>query len=145
MVARLLEDRIFHELFILSYRQRLAESYAYAAQFFRAHGIPYMEANAALFLMMNLRAVVQDETMTDNDILALLRKKKVYVAAGSGYRIERPGWFRLVIAHPTSVLDEGLKRIVEALMLQESATPKPAGIAEEDESHEFTGLRAKTD
>ncbi|KAK3216556.1 hypothetical protein GRF29_1g162585 [Pseudopithomyces chartarum] len=145
VVASLLEDRTFIERFIVSYRKRLAESYAYAGQFFRTHGIPYMEANASLFLMINLGAVVQDKTLTDSDILVLLRKKKVYVAAGSGYRIEQSGWFRLVIAHPEPVLDEGLRRIVEALMLQESSTLESARIAEKDESQKLTALRAKTE
>lgn len=68
-----------------------------------------------MFLMVNLTAVVQDTSLSDDDILSLLRRKKVYLTSGAGYRSEQPGWFRVVIAHPHNVLDEGLTRIVEAL------------------------------
>lgn len=114
--ARLLTDEGYIKQFVSSYQTRLAESYSRATQFFREHGIPYQDSNAALFLMVNLRAVVRDESLTDDDILALRRDKKVYVTSGSGYRTEQPGWFRVVIAHPNAVLDEGFKRITMALL-----------------------------
>ena len=91
------------------------ESYTRATQFFRKHGIPYQKSNASLFLMVNLAAVVQDKLLNDDDILSLLRMKKVYVTSGASFRSEQSGWFRVVIAHPYNMLDEGLKRIVDAL------------------------------
>lgn len=114
--ARLLTDEGYIKQFVSSYQARLAKSYSRATQFFREHGIPYQGSNAALFLMVNLKAVVRDESVSDDDILALLREKKVYVTSGGSYRTEQPGWFRIVIAHPNSVLDEGFKRIAMALI-----------------------------
>lgn len=115
VIASLLEDETYIQGYLASYRSRLGESYTRATQFFHNDGIPYQESNASLFLMVNLTAVVQDTSLSDDDILSLLRRKKVYLTSGAGYRSEQPGWFRVVIAHPHNVLDEGLTRIVEAL------------------------------
>ena len=114
LIATLLEDDTYIRQYLASYQSRLAESYTRATQFFHAHGIPYQESNASLFLMVNLAAVIQDKPLNDDGILSLLRKKKVYVTSGASSRSEQRGWFRVVIAHPHNVLDEGLKRIVEA-------------------------------
>ncbi|OAL54267.1 1-aminocyclopropane-1-carboxylate synthase [Pyrenochaeta sp. DS3sAY3a] len=128
VIACLLSNEAYTQRYVSTYRKRLAESYAHTTKFCREHGIPYKEANAALFLMINLGAVVQDKTLTDHDISAILRTKKVYITAGSGYRTEHPGWFRVVIAHSMPVLDEGLNRIVQALLPRPVAILEPAPI-----------------
>lgn len=65
--------------------------------------------------MVNLSAVVTGQSITDDDILAMLRKERVYITTGTADRSEEPGWFRVVIAHPKYVPDEGLKRMLRAL------------------------------
>ncbi|PON21693.1 hypothetical protein TGAM01_v209431 [Trichoderma gamsii] len=114
VIASLLADEAYIQQYVSSYQSRLAKSYARATQFFRKHGIPYKESNATLFLMVNLTEVVQGTSLAEDDILTMLRKEKVYLTSGTSYRSEQPGWFRVVIAHPQYVLDEGLKRIVQA-------------------------------
>jgi aspartate/methionine/tyrosine aminotransferase len=101
------------QIAISLYRSRLEESYKYVTRFLKEHGIPYRKSNASLFLMVNLAAVAH--VVSDDDILALLREEKLYVTSASGYKSETSGWFRLVIAHPQHVLDEGLKRMQRAL------------------------------
>lgn len=108
-------DKDFADRYISLHRSRLAESYKYVTGLLRENAIPYRKSNASLFLMVNLTAAAHHHAVGDDDILALLRKEKVYITSASGYRSERPGWFRLVIAHPQYVLDEGLKRILRAL------------------------------
>ncbi|CAG9942658.1 unnamed protein product [Clonostachys rosea f. rosea IK726] len=111
--AALLMDEKFTDCYISLYRSRLEESYKYVTRFLKEHGIPYRKSNASLFLMVNLAAVAH--VVSDDDILALLREEKLYVTSASGYKSETSGWFRLVIAHPQHVLDEGLKRMQRAL------------------------------
>ncbi|KAF4467806.1 aspartate aminotransferase [Fusarium albosuccineum] len=114
--AFFLMDQEYTEKYIESYRSRLAESYMHATQFFREHGIPYRKSNASLFLMVNLSAIAPNRSVTDDDIITLLKKEKVHFTSGTGYyRSEETGWFRVVIAHPKYVLDEGLKRMLRAL------------------------------
>ncbi|KAJ9427807.1 hypothetical protein QL093DRAFT_2210533 [Fusarium oxysporum] len=65
--------------------------------------------------MVNLATVKRDKSMTDDEISALLWEKKMYVTSGVSYRSDESGWFRIAIAHPKSVLDEGLQRITKIL------------------------------
>jgi bifunctional pyridoxal-dependent enzyme with beta-cystathionase and maltose regulon repressor activities len=52
---------------------------------------------------------------SDEDIIVRLRNEKVYIAAGEHYGAEETGWFRLVFSHPLNVLEEGLKRVIQAI------------------------------
>ena len=108
-------DKEFTDRYVSLHRSRLAESYKHVSGFLQEHGIPYLKSNASLFLMVKLTAAAHHHVATDDGILALLRKEKVYLTAASSYRVEVPGCFRLVIAHPRYVLDEGLKRMLRAL------------------------------
>ncbi|KAJ5816978.1 aspartate aminotransferase [Penicillium robsamsonii] len=110
----LLDDK-FTRVYIATNRHRLAESYRFATDFLRFHHIPYVESNAAFFVWMNLRAALKDRAATDKDILARLRKEKVYIAVGTAYAAEEVGWFRMVFAHPRNVLEEGLNRMLRAI------------------------------
>jgi bifunctional pyridoxal-dependent enzyme with beta-cystathionase and maltose regulon repressor activities len=102
-------------VYIATNRHRLAESYRFATDFLQSHRIPYVECNAAFFVWMNLRAAVKGHATTDKDILARLRKEKVYIAPGTAYAAEEEGWFRMVFAHPRNVLEQGLNRMLRAL------------------------------
>ncbi|KAK1141771.1 hypothetical protein N8T08_008436 [Aspergillus melleus] len=113
-VASLLMDDEYTDKFISLNRARLSESYQHVAKFLQAHGIPYRTSNAALFIWMNLGAIVKDKG-TDEDILESFRAEKVYITSGATYACEKPGWFRLVVAHPIHVLDEGLRRMLRAV------------------------------
>ncbi|EWY89502.1 hypothetical protein FOYG_10326 [Fusarium oxysporum NRRL 32931] len=114
-VSSLLLDEEHSQKYITTYQSRLVESYKYVTGFLGEHGIAYRESNASLFLMANLSFVGNRRFSNDDYILALLRRKKLYLTSAMAYRNEEPGWFRIVIAHPKSVLDEGLKRLLEAL------------------------------
>ncbi|KAJ6093877.1 aspartate aminotransferase [Penicillium canescens] len=110
----LLDDK-FTRLYIATNRHRLAESYRFATNFLRFHHIPYVECNAAFFVWMNLGSALKGRAATDKDILARLRKEKVYIAVGTAYAAEEVGWFRMVFAHPQNVLEEGLNRMLRAI------------------------------
>jgi Bifunctional PLP-dependent enzyme with beta-cystathionase and maltose regulon repressor activities len=113
VTTSLLLDDSFMTKYIAINRSRLADSYHFATKWLRSHGIPYLECNAAFFIWINLGAVVKDAT--SEDILARLRKEKIYIAAGEHYGAEKTGWFRLVFSHPLDVLEEGLKRIIKSI------------------------------
>lgn len=66
-------------------------------------------------MWVHLGAVTRNRAATDGDILECLHREKVYVTSGLTYASEEPGWFRIVIAHPKHVLEEGFKRIVRAI------------------------------
>lgn len=113
VTTSLLLDDNFITKYLAINRARLADSYHFATNWLRSHGIPYLECNAAFFIWINLGAVVKDATA--EDILVRLRKEKIYIAAGEHYAAEKTGWFRLVFSHPLNVLEEGLKRIIKSI------------------------------
>ncbi|KAE8160941.1 1-aminocyclopropane-1-carboxylate synthase [Aspergillus tamarii] len=112
--ALLMSDKYVDNLVALN-RQRLAESYRYVTEFLRAHRIPFRESNAALFVWVNLAAAANAPSRSDDELLARLRANKVYITSGKTYASEEAGWFRLVIAHPREVLEEGLRRMTLSL------------------------------
>ncbi|CRG86154.1 putative inactive 1-aminocyclopropane-1-carboxylate synthase-like protein 2 [Talaromyces islandicus] len=114
--ASLFLNEGFSDQLVSLNRARLSENYQYAVKVLRVHGIPYQNSNAALFIWVNLGAVVNREKMTDEVILQTLRREKLYITSGSTYASEQTGWFRIVFAHPKHVLDEGLKRLIHAIM-----------------------------
>ncbi|KAK6814574.1 Aminotransferase class I and II [Aspergillus parasiticus SU-1] len=112
--ALLMNDEYVDNLVALN-RHRLTDSYRYVTEFLRGHQIPFHESNAALFVWINLAAAVRSPCRSDDEILAKLRAKKVYITSGQTYASEEAGWFRLVIAHPREVLEEGLRRMILSL------------------------------
>ncbi|KAJ5974677.1 aspartate aminotransferase [Penicillium waksmanii] len=68
-----------------------------------------------IFLWILLGTATTDTKATDEEILAKLRDQRVYVAAGYAYASEESGWFCMAFAHPRDVLEEGLKRTLQAL------------------------------
>ncbi|KAL4755788.1 pyridoxal phosphate-dependent transferase [Aspergillus foveolatus] len=114
-VASLLADGTFMDNFVATNRARLSESYQFVTGFCKTNGIPYAHSNAALFVWIKLGAIVKDTEMTDDVLLSRLRKQGVYMTSGSTYACEEPGWFRVVMAHPRHVLEEGLRRMMRAL------------------------------
>ncbi|KAJ1713088.1 hypothetical protein AFGD_005265 [Aspergillus flavus] len=112
--ALLMNDEYVDNLVALN-RHRLAGSYRYVTEFLRSHQIPFRESNAAFFVWINLAAAVRSPYRSDDEIMAKLRAKKVYITSGQTYASEEAGWFRLCIAHPREVLEEGLRRMILSL------------------------------
>ncbi|CAG8058383.1 unnamed protein product [Penicillium olsonii] len=115
VATSLLRNDEFVGDYIVKNRMRLADSYLFATEFLRNHGIPYLESNAGLFVWMNIGAAVQGDPITDHEVVERLRKEKVYIATGAVYASEETGWFRMVFAHPKDVLEEGLNRLLRAI------------------------------
>jgi bifunctional pyridoxal-dependent enzyme with beta-cystathionase and maltose regulon repressor activities len=52
----------------------------------------------------------------DKTIMQKLLAKKVFIASGADFGSEEPGWFRIVFTYPRTYMEEGLKRMIEALL-----------------------------
>jgi bifunctional pyridoxal-dependent enzyme with beta-cystathionase and maltose regulon repressor activities len=46
-----------------------------------------------------------------------LMENKVFLVLGDAVGAEQPGWFRLVFAQPPELVEEGVKRIAQALQV----------------------------
>lgn len=61
-----------------------------------------------------MASILQSDTLTDMLSTKPL-KSDIFMAHETAYRLEKPGWFRLVIAHPFHWLDEAMTRIPRAI------------------------------
>ncbi|KAL4733741.1 pyridoxal phosphate-dependent transferase [Aspergillus similis] len=124
ITASILENDAFTNDYIRTNRKKLSESHAYLVSLLKKHGIEYSRGcNAGFFLWVNLGKkyleahphLLQSLEFTDMLFQRLL-DNKVYVAHGTAYGSENPGWFRLVFAHPLPWLEEAMRRICRAML-----------------------------
>jgi aspartate/methionine/tyrosine aminotransferase len=124
ITASILQNDAFTDKYIQTNQEKLSLSHEFLAQLLDKHGIEYLHGcNAGFFLWVNLGKKYielhpgetgQGLGFTDM-IFDKLLKGKVYVAHGTAYGSENPGWFRLVFAHPLPWLEEAMARIMRAI------------------------------
>ncbi|KAK3060319.1 hypothetical protein LTS18_008810, partial [Coniosporium uncinatum] len=136
ITANVLEDDAFVDGYLKTNAERLADAFSFSVRWLRERGIPYAPgANAAFFLWVDLGAVylrnarkggingVGGKEQTEGeDVTAVVTKKlldhRVFLASGEQFGSERPGWFRIVFSQPREELEEGMRRMAEALNLR---------------------------
>jgi aspartate/methionine/tyrosine aminotransferase len=122
VACNLLEDEKWIDEYLLENRRRLAEHYGIVTSWATRHGIEFAGGvNAGFFLWLNFgdayRARCGSKVVTDveAEITRAFLEAKVFVAPGSSFGAERPGWFRLVFSVAKPTLEEGLSRILGVL------------------------------
>ncbi|KAF3483000.1 ACC synthase [Arthroderma uncinatum] len=126
IAASILEDDAFTEEYIRANQRKLSESYAIVARAMQAHNIEYATGcNASFFVWANLgeaylrnkQITLCDDAPTDltQTVMNELIKRRVFLADGTAFGSEKPGWFRIVFSHPKPFLDEALGRIMAAI------------------------------
>ncbi|KAF2218623.1 ACC synthase [Elsinoe ampelina] len=121
-VAELLEDSKWIEGYVRDNHRRIAEAYQKTTEILNSHGIEYAKGcNAGFFLWVDLgktwskkHTIEADEDVTKT-IMDRLWKHKVFLASGSSFGSEKPGFFRITFSHPWEYLVAGIERIIEAL------------------------------
>lgn len=122
----ILEDSAFLNQYLATNQERLSAAYAHAVGLVQRYNIEYVPgANAAFFLWVNLgkkflangQNKVAEKSMEGitQTIYDILIEKKVFIVLGDAAGAEEPGWFRLVFTQPPELVEEGVKRIAEAL------------------------------
>jgi aspartate/methionine/tyrosine aminotransferase len=123
LLRRLLSDQAWTDSFLKENRHRLAESYQAAGTALGREGIPYLAADAGLFVWIDLRQWLTEPTVDAEHALwrTIFDQARVSISPGSIFQCAEPGWFRL--CHPVDKADlqEGITRISAALR------GKPAG------------------
>jgi aspartate/methionine/tyrosine aminotransferase len=129
IVAQMLEDDTFTTAYLAENRRRLASAFTFTTDFLQRHAIPFVAGtHAALFVWANLgqayrwrhsehggrRSTIGALEVVEK-VKESLRQQKVYLAWGGNFDSESNDMFRIVFAHPTSYLEEGLRRIDQAL------------------------------
>jgi 1-aminocyclopropane-1-carboxylate synthase len=127
IAANILEDDEWVDNFIETNQSRLSENHSFVVEFLNKHQISYSPgSNAAFFLWVNLGEAYlrgkanqyKDQDIT-KEVMGLLLNNRVFLANGSNFGAETPGVFRIVFSHPKPYLEEALKRVVEAIGLDD--------------------------
>ncbi|CAG7918900.1 unnamed protein product [Penicillium olsonii] len=122
--AAILSNDEFTDAYIAKNRELLSVSHAFIVNELKKSGIEYLPGcHAAFFIWINLgkrylehhpEAAGLEGELTDVVYQRLLAEK-VFLAHGISFGAEKPGWFRVVFAHPIPWLEEAMARIVRAI------------------------------
>ena len=124
-ITEFLLDRDFLSSFVQKNKERLSAAYAFAVGRLQEQGIEHQKGvHAAFFLWVDLgkkykelhpEAQGVDDGKITEMILQKVMDRKVYIVSGDAAGAEKPGWFRIVFSQPEYLVEEGIKRIAEAL------------------------------
>lgn len=124
ITASILSNDAFTDAYIEKNRELLSLSHEYIVNSFKKHDIEYLNGcHAGFFVWINLgKKYLQRHPETDEGqgeltdvVFQRLLAQKVYLAHGIAFGSEKPGWFRVVFAHPIPWLEEAMKRIMQAV------------------------------
>lgn len=122
IASNILEDTTWINNYITENQRLLSENYSFVTNWAKEHDLPYAPgANGAFFLWVNFGRVYQkrypDVSLEEAEktVDKLFLNNKVFVAAGSHFAAEEPGWFRMAFASSKPWLEEGLARFIHAL------------------------------
>lgn len=125
-VIEILNDASFLNSYINENQGQLSTAYTHACRLLKNHGIPYRNGvNAAFFLWVNLGRIYtenhpealfeSDESGVTKIIFEKLMERRIFLVHGEAAGSEEPGWFRLVFSQPAELVEEGIKRIADAI------------------------------
>ncbi|KAF5734226.1 1-aminocyclopropane-1-carboxylate synthase [Tripterygium wilfordii] len=122
LIAAMLSDQEFIGRFLVESRMRLAKRHRDFTWGLSQAGIKCLKSsNAGLFLWMDLRKLLEDQTFEAEMVLwrMIIKKVKLNVSPGSSFHCSEPGWFRVCFANmDDKTMQEALSRIKEFMLLQ---------------------------
>lgn len=128
LIASMLADDEFVDKFIVESRKRLAMRHSFFTQRLAQVGINCLKSNAGLFVWMDLRRLLKEQTFEAEMVLwrVIINEMKLNVSPGSSFHCSEPGWFRVCFANmDDKTMEIALSRI-KTFMLQhkEAMVPK---------------------
>uniref|UniRef100_A0A914C9L8 Aminotransferase class I/classII domain-containing protein n=1 Tax=Acrobeloides nanus TaxID=290746 RepID=A0A914C9L8_9BILA len=116
-VTCILGDHEWLRNFHIEKNRRLQENRKLAMQQLNEMQVPYVYANAGLFLFVDLRQYLSDATFDAERFLwTRMCYSRIYLNPGQFMGTSEPGWFRLVISGRKDALAEGLHRLSRLLV-----------------------------
>ncbi|XP_010413389.1 PREDICTED: 1-aminocyclopropane-1-carboxylate synthase-like protein 1 [Camelina sativa] len=113
-LAAMLSDQIFVDNFLIEVSKRVAKRHRMFTGGLKEMGISCLRSNAGLFILMDLRQMLRDQTFESEMALwrVIVDKVKINVSPGSSFHCSEPGWFRVCFANmDEDTLQTGLERI----------------------------------
>jgi aspartate/methionine/tyrosine aminotransferase len=114
LIASMLSDDAFVDSFIAESATRLERRYKYFTCPLAQVGINCLKSNAGLFVWMDLRRLLKNQTFEAEMELwrVIIKEVKLNVSPGSSFHCSEPGWFRVCFANmDDSTMGVALNRI----------------------------------
>ncbi len=118
LLAEMLDDTEWTTGYLAEMRGRLGRSYQATTDALDAAGIAYLEADAGMFVLADLRPFLDEPTWEAEDRLwhLILEEANVNVTPGSACRIGEPGFVRICFAtEPPDVVASAIARFASVL------------------------------
>ncbi|KAL1211183.1 1-aminocyclopropane-1-carboxylate synthase-like protein 1 [Cardamine amara subsp. amara] len=118
-LAAMLSDQRFVDSFLVEVSKRVAKRHRMFTEGLKEMGISCLRSNAGLFVLMDLRQMLKDQTFESEMALwrVIINKVKINVSPGSSFHCSEPGWFRVCFANmDEDTLRIGLERIKDFVL-----------------------------
>ncbi|KAK9668086.1 hypothetical protein RND81_13G034200 [Saponaria officinalis] len=127
LIASMLSDEEFVGRFLGESRKRLETRHRVFTWGLSQVGIQCLKSNAGLFVWMDLRHLLQDQTVEGELTLwrVIINEVKINVSPGSSFHCSEPGWFRVCIANMSDETMEVALRRIRSFVLQKKDVAKP--------------------
>lgn len=114
LLVNMLSDDEWLDTYVDTMRHRLDESYEATTTALTAAGIPYLDGDAGLFLLADLRSLMDEISWEAEDRLwrRILNEADVNLTPGSACHVGEPGFMRICFAtEPPDVVASAIGRI----------------------------------
>jgi aspartate/methionine/tyrosine aminotransferase len=119
LLDTMLRDEVWVDRYLTTMRARLADSYGRTTDALEAAGIPYVPADAGLFVLCDMRSFLTEPTWEAERSLwrKIIEDANVNLTPGSACHIHEPGFMRLCFAvEPVDTVLAAIERIRDTLM-----------------------------
>jgi 1-aminocyclopropane-1-carboxylate synthase len=114
LLVNMLADDVWVERYLTEMRSRLSRSYQTTTAALDHAGVPYVEADAGLFLLADFRRFMVEPTWAEEDRIwrLILNEANVNLTPGSACQIGEPGFMRICFAtEPPEIVASAIGRI----------------------------------
>ncbi|ODO01973.1 hypothetical protein L198_02704 [Cryptococcus wingfieldii CBS 7118] len=117
--SSLLNDKKTLSNFLETNKGRLGEAQAFVRDWFEERGVVVADSNAGNFVWVNIGEKLGGiDVATEKNIFQRLLDSGVYIAPGTAYHYDVPGWYRITFTVARKNLVTGLERIERVLGFQ---------------------------
>lgn len=114
LIASMLSADVFVDSFITESAERLEKRHGFFTRGLASVGIDCLNSNAGLFVWMDLRWLLKEQTFEEEMKLwrVIINEVKLNISPGSCFHYSEPGWFRVCFANvDDDTMDVALTRI----------------------------------
>lgn len=99
------------------FKERLISNEAKMISMLKESGIKYRPCDNSLFLLIDLRDIVQNDPDKELQVWReLMNKYRVHILpCHAGFHLDEPGFYRVIFSIPKDELEEGINRLIKGI------------------------------